>query len=282
MDVVINGKITGNSYIGCKSFTMGDSSVVNGNLFIGCAKLSMDGALNGDLYTAAGEIIINNEIHGNVTAYGGRVIIGEKGKINGNLTYSAKEKLSKEALSKVTGTVKIDESHKCGNRWDSFSKSQKKSIGFFIGFGLFLSYIIIGCLLLFIPVFRKLDVKQSVKSFWKTAIWGLIPVLMYPAIIVLSIILIITLPFAIVLLLAFIPLFFIANVIGTTLIGKYLATTFKWKIEKRHYQFLIGALTGAIICLIPFICFPFTIFTSALGWGVYISFLFNKNLTAAE
>lgn len=281
MDVVVSGRITGNSYIGCKSFNLSDKAQVDGNLFIGCAKLSLDGTINGDLYVCAGEMIINNEINGNIIARGGRIIIGDKGKINGNLSYLAKEKLSDKEIAKVTGTITIEQK-KTGTNWDSFSKYKKKSIGFLIGFFMFLSCVAVGCLLLFIPAFRKLDAKQSAKTFWKTAIWGLVPMLMYPAIIVLSIILILTIPFAIVLLLAFVPLFFIANIIGTTLIGKYLVTKLKWKIEKRHYQFLIGILAGAVICLIPYISFLVMIFTSALGWGVYLSFLFNKDLTVVE
>jgi hypothetical protein len=281
MDVVISGNVKGNSYIGCKSLSITDNAVVNGNLFVGCAKLSLDGSINGDLYVYAGEMLVNNEIHGNVIARGGRIIIGEKGKIVGNLNYSAKEKLSDKEIAKVTGTVTIEQ-QKTGTNWDSFSKFKKKSIGFLIGFCLFLSYAGVGSVLLFLPVFRKLDSNQSPKAFWRTALWGLIPVLMYPAIIVLSIILIITIPFAIVLLFAFVPLFFTANIIGTTLIGKYLITKFKWKIEKRHYQFLIGVLAGAVVCLIPYINFLAMIFTSTLGCGVYLSFLFNKDLTATE
>jgi hypothetical protein len=282
MNVVINGTITGNSYIGCKTFMMSDKAVVNGNLFIGCAKLSIDGKLNGDLYTGAGEIVINNVIDGNVKAYGGRIIIGEKGKINGNLTYAAKEKLSDKELAKVTGTVILDENHKKDmEEWQSFVKFMK-SFGFLISFGLLISFVVVSSLLLFIPVFRKLDAKQSDKTFWNTALWGLIPVLMYPALIVLCLIMIITIPFAFVLMFAFVPLFFTAFIIGNTLAGKYLITKFGWNVKKRHCQFLIGTLASVILSMIPVINFLTFIFISALGWGVFVSFLFNKNLTAAE
>jgi hypothetical protein len=282
MDVVIDGIITGNSYIGCKSFTMSDVAVVDGNLFVGCAKLAIDGKLNGDLYAGAGEIAINNEIHGNVTVYGGRIIFGKNGKITGNLVYSTKEKLDNDASAKVTGTVKFDERRKHDMEdWYSFVGFMK-SAGFLICFGLWISFVIVGSLLLFLPAFRKLDAKRSERTFWRTSLWGLIPVLMYPAAIILCFILIVTIPFAFVLMLAFVPLFFIANIIGTTLAGKYLITKFKWKVEKRHYQFLIGALAGAILSVIPVVNFLSFIFISALGWGVYISFLFTKDLTVAE
>jgi hypothetical protein len=278
LEIVVNGAITGNSYIGCKSFVMSDKAAVNGNLFVGCAKCSIDGKLNGDLYVGAGEIVINNEVRGNVTAYGGRIVIGEKGKINGNLVYSTKEKLSVDELARVYGTITIDKRHKFDNDWNTFGKLKKTSIGFFIGCALLLSYLIIGSLLLFIPAFRRLDMQRTAATFWKTSLWGLIPVLMYPAVVVLCFALVVTIPFALVLLLAIFPLFFFAYLIGATFTGKYLAAKLKWKVEKRHSQFLVGALAGAILSIIPIVNFLAFIFISAQGWGVYLSFLFKKDL----
>ena len=281
MDVVIDGAITGTSYFGCKSFTVSDRAVVDGNIFVACAKMSIDGKLHGDLYIAGGEIIINNEIQGNVIAHGGRITMGNNGKITGPLTYSAKEKLSDTDAMKVMGGVKINEKAKGDKDWDSFVKFIK-SIKFFFKFGMFVSCVAVGCLLLFLPAFRKLDSKQSEKTFWNTSLWGLIPLLMYPAVIVLSIVLIVTIPLAIALILAFFPLLYSTYTVGSTLIGKYLVTKFKWNVEKRHYQFLIGALAGAIISMVPFINFLAMIFTISLGWGIYLSFLFNKDLTVAK
>jgi hypothetical protein len=280
-DIIINGAITSNSYVGCKSFILNKDAKIDGNLFIGTGKITLDGALKGNLYTGAGEVVINSEIQGDVTAYAGRIVFGPHGKIAGNLTYSTKEKLRDEDLAKIAGSVTLDESFNRDKDWDSFV-SFLKSIGPLIAIGMFLSFVIVGSALLFLPVFKKLDAPQSAKTFFKTSLWGLIPVLMYPALVVLSIILIIPIPFAIVLMLAFIPLFFIAFIIGNTLVGKFIVTQFKWHIQKRHYQFLIGSLAGVILTAIPVInCLSF-LFVSALGWGVYISFLFDKNIASVS
>ncbi|MBD3346528.1 MAG: hypothetical protein GF401_15850 [Chitinivibrionales bacterium] len=281
MNILIDGTVMDNSFIGCKSLHLSDSAVVDGNLFVGCAKLAIDGPLNGNLYAAAGEIIINDEINGDVVAYGGRIIIEENGRINGNFTYGAKEKLSDEERARVTGTITIDEKHALDKEW-KFPAKRMKSIQFFILIGFTISFIIVGSLLLLLPVFGKLKEKLSERTFWNTALWGLVPVLMYPAIIVLCLALVVTIPFAFVLMLAFVPLFYFANVIGTTLLGKYIALKFKWNIEKRTYHFLIGACAGAITILIPFVNFLGFLFLSSLGWGVFISFLFKKDLAIDE
>lgn len=273
MDIFIDGNVNSTSYIACKTLMLRSRSEVNGSLFVGCAKLVIDGKLNGDLYVGAREIVINNEIKGNVFAHGGRIVFGNNGKINGNLYFSAKEKLSNDAQGRISGAIKITDRNEDKNK-----KRFGKSFRFIFAIALHISFIIIGSILLSIPVFRKLDNEQSEKNFWNTFLWGLIPVVMYPAVIVLSFALVVTVPLAILLILAFAPLFFMANIIGTTLIGKYLITKLGWKIKRRHYQFFIGALLGLILSLMPYINFLWFLLVSAVGWGVYISFLFNKRI----
>lgn len=66
--------------------------------------------------------------------------------------------------------------------------------------------------------------------------------------------------------------------IGTTLLGKYITLKFKWNIVKRHYHFLIGLSAAGILSIIPFVNVLAGIFLCALGWGRFLSFLFNRNL----
>ncbi|MBD3316055.1 MAG: hypothetical protein GF344_09725 [Chitinivibrionales bacterium] len=281
MDIAVDGLIEGNSYVGCKSLHLSERTVVNANLFVGCAKLAIDGIINGNLYAGAGEIIINGVINGNVTAYGGRIIIGKEGRINGDLTYRAKEELSEEEAARVGGTIEVKERH-AFRKDKAFPEGIRKALRFFIPLALFISFVVVGSLLLFIPAFKKVETQRPEKVFWTTALRGLIPVLMYPGIIVLSFVLVVTIPFAFVLIAAFIPLFYLANIIGTTLLGKYLTQKLGWKTEKRHYHFLIGVVAAGILSLIPFINFLGFLFISSLGWGVYLAFLFNKKAPITE
>lgn len=280
MDITTDGNIKGNNYVACRNFFMSENSQINGNLFIGCVRLSIDGQLDGNLYAGAAELIINSEIKGNVSFKGRRIIFGEKGKINGNLSYSTRERISKKDLSKVSGKVTADRDFEKG--LDQKRKPGRRAAGLLFGLAMFISFVIVGSLLLYLPVFRKLDTKQSARSFLNTALWGLVALLIYPGIVILCFALIITIPFAFVLLFSLIPLFFIANIIGITLLGKYLVTVFGWKTEKRHSHFLIGALAAFLLSLIPFVNLLSFMFVSALGWGVFVSFLFQKNIPFSE
>lgn len=275
--MVITGQITGTSFIGCKNLHISQEAQIQGDIFAGCGTLTIDSRIDGDMYIGAGKVTINNEINGNVKVYGGRIIITENGSIKGNLSYSTREKLSAEELTRVSGEISYVENEHFKDKGDYPRKYFRP---FFLIFKLFLivSFIIVGVLILFLPVFKKVETDITPKGFLYTALWGLIPIFMYPAVIVISIILGITIPFAILLLLALFPLFFIAQIIGAIKLGQILSLKCKWDIQKRHYHFLIGAALFAILSLIPFVGFLAGLVLASLGWGVYISFLFQKTL----
>lgn len=278
MDINITGKISSNNYVACRSLQIGETATIKGNLFAACADLQIDGILDGNLYTATHELVINNEIKGNVTAYARRIKIGEKGKITGTFTYTSSKALSKSELARISGTVTHKKKRESRQGQEKEQVKSPKATGFLIHTTLTLSFIITGLLLLFLPAFKSLNMPQSEHSFWYTALWGFIPLLMYPALVILSLVLVVTIPFGIVLIFAFAPLMYLAMVIGAVILGRYLVTKIKKPVQNRHYQFLIGALVLAILSLIPFISFLVLLLVASLGWGTYISFLFKKEI----
>jgi len=209
-------------------------------------------------------VIINGAINGDVKVYGGRITFGDKAHINGNLIYGSKENIDESAKSKITGTVTHDKKLSCEMDNSAFDKTMR-SIGAFFKVALFISITLLGLLILLLPSFRYLDIKQTSQQFWNTFVWGIIPLLMYPAIIILCFIMIFSIPLGVILILGFIPLLFFTYVIGATLIGKQLVTLFKWNIVKRHYQFLIGVAALCILSIIPVINFLCFLFVTASG-----------------
>lgn len=275
MNVDIDGTVDDNSFIACRTLRISEQAVVNGTLFAGCQRLILEGRIEGDLYVGASNVVINGEVDGNVRVYAGRVSIGENGSISGNLIYTSPRRLSEQEQARVDGRVIYDEKRADGKEGLGWLGQLGVAIAFF------LSFVVTGILLLFIPAFRSLEADQSRKGFWIKALWGLIPLLIYPAVVVLCFVLIITIPLGLVLILAALPLFYLVYIIGTVLLGKYLVSIFKWNVHKRHYQFLIGALAVFILSLIPFINFLAFIFVTALGWGSMAGFLFRKDLSEA-
>jgi len=276
-DIIIDSKVKGTNYLAGKKIQTSKNSEIIGDVFTGCAELILDGNMTGDVYAGAGKIVINGEINGNVKIYGGRLIISDSGKINGDLYYSTKEKLTVSELSRISGKTEFKKVDK-DKGFPFIKKPNLVNISFLFKLFLLVSFIVVGSIILFIPGFKYLQEERTSKSFWYTALWGLIPMFMYPAVIVLCIILVIPIPLAGILLLSMLPLFFITKIIGATLLGQYLSNQFKWDIQKRHYHFLIGAGLFSILSLLPFLGFLTAIFLSSIGWGIIISFLFNIQL----
>ncbi len=276
-NIFIDGNITGTSFLGAQKVVVGADAVINGDIFAGCGEIEINAPVEGNIYIGSGKVTINSEINGNVTAYCGRLIISESARINGDLTYSTEEKLTESELARVRGTVLYEDNKDIEDIYN-FTNGIGGAIEWLFKVLFMISFIIAGILILFLPLFRRLERERSTQEFWKTALWGLIPIFMYPAIILLFVLMGVTIPLAVALLFAVFPLFLIANVIGAVLFGQFLSDRFNWSVTKRHYHFLIGAFFYLLLSIIPIVDFFAFLLLSSLGWGVYISVFFDKRL----
>lgn len=277
-EIVINGKVKGTSFLAAEKLSIRDQAVVDGDLFVGSGVLTVNGVVNGNVYIGAGDITISGVINGNVRVHGGRIKFNPEGRINGDLTYSTRERLPEEENAKVSGTVTYKKQKDMDGFFDG-TEDFFKFVGFIINILITISFIIGGSLILFLPICKNLESNPHMENFWQTALWGLIPIFMYPAVFLILLLLGFTIPLAIILALAYVPLFFVAKVVGATMIGEFIAKHLKWSLQKRHYHFLIGAAAFGILTPIPVVGFFTMLLYSSLGWGVFISAFFKRKPT---
>lgn len=274
--IKINGNVKGTSFLGGEKVTFGQDSLTLGDTFIGARKVTILGKQTGDLYIGAAEISIQNEIRGDVNVSTGELNIPEQGRIIGNLTYHSDQELTADEASRVTGEIRF-EKKEGGPFHDNFSdRFFSRSIWFTFLFKL--SFIVFGLLILLFPVNKFLEKQHTRKEVLSHSLWGLIPIFVYPSAFVISIVLLITLPLAIALLLAFMPLVFVTKILGLTIIGGYLAESFNLNTTSRYLYFLIGGILYSLLSLIPVFGFLLLIFVSSVGCGLILSSLFNKKL----
>ncbi len=274
--IKIDGNVRGTSFLGGEKVTFGQSSHTIGDTFVGGRKVTVSGKHIGDLYVGAAEISIENEIQGDVNVFAGEIKIPEQGRIVGNLTYQSDQELSAEEASRVTGEIKFEKIEE-GPFHDNYSdRFIRGSVWFTFLFKL--SFIVIGLLFLLFPVNRLLEKQYTRKEIQSHSLWGLIPIFVYPSAIIISIVLLITLPLAAALLLAFMPLVFVTKILGLTIIGGYLADRFNLNTTSRYLYFLIGAVLYSLLSLIPVFGFLLLIFVTSIGCGLILSALFNKKI----
>ncbi|MBN2441947.1 MAG: polymer-forming cytoskeletal protein, partial [Spirochaetales bacterium] len=249
----INGKIQGTVFAASGEGTLSGDSVIDGTLFIAGGNIKLQGIINGDVYAGSGVLTIDGTINGNVKAGAGEIIITEKGKVNGNFEYSTENKLNESEEQRITGKITYSES--------GFSKEMRKSefaqfcsiftvVVTIIGF---ISILTTGLLLLLLPCLKNFDYAGSHKKFWQYLLWGLIPFFIYPMAILVSMLLVITIPLGFILLLAALPLIFVTQILGITAFGQYLFRLFKWKCTNRFLYFLFGSVFFILASLIPII-----------------------------
>ncbi len=274
--VNIEADIRGTSFLAGKEVTLGPNNKTVGDTLIGAGTVNLLGKMTGDLYVGAGEISIQNEIHGDVKVYAGQLTIPEQGRIFGNLTYESDQEISEEEASRVTGNIQFKKSD-WGNSHDDYIDTYlDESIWISLLFKL--SFIILGMLVLLFPINKVLEKRKTHKEILSYSLWGLIPIFVYPSAILLSIILLITLPLAAAMGLAFLPLLFMTKILGITMIGSYLAGLLNLNTKSRFIYFLLAGVLYSLLSLIPYFGIILMVFVSAIGWGLIISSLFNRKL----
>ena len=270
----IDGLVTGTSFLGAEKVNWGPDSQAIGDTFIGARKVRLQGKMKGDLYVGAAEVSITNVIEGDVKIRAGQIKISEQGKIVGNLHYSSDEELSADEASRVSGEIIYSENDEGMFKGRHDFKDRDIPYGFMIVFKIALA--ILGFIILLLPVTKGLEKQLKLNEVLSYSLWGLIPIFMYPTIIVFSILLIITIPLAGTMLLAFVPLILITKTIGLTLIGGYLANQFNLNIRSRFLLYLIGIVLYSLLSAIPYFGFLLLIFVSSIGCGLGLTLLLNR------
>lgn len=274
--VILKGDTKGTSFLAGEEVILDESGSISGTTLIGARKISIKGKMNGNLKAGAGEITIENEIQGNVTLHTGRLRIADQGRIVGNLIYHSDEPISDEEALRVTGNITFKEEK--GGHFDDTTTGDllDHSIWFSVFFKL--SFAVLGLLLLLFPVGRVLEKRFTRKDVLSHSLWGLIPIFIYPSAIVISMILVITIPLGIALILGFIPVLFITKLIGVTIMGGFIANLLNLNTQSRFAFYLIGITLYSLLSFIPIVGILLLVFVSSIGCGWLLSILFQKKL----
>jgi cytoskeletal protein CcmA (bactofilin family) len=266
--VRITGHILETAFIGAQDIVIAEEAVLDGTLISGSSTLHIIGKLNNGLVAGAGEIIIDGPVAGDVQVRTGNLIITERGSISGDLTYSSNVEISSKEESRVKGLVKYE-----------FKKEiEKKDFSIFIiilSILFILTLMISGLLILLLPGVKLLYKRNRENaSYGKTLLWGLIPLFIYPVVLLVTLPLF---PLSIALGLALLPLLGLTTILGLTLAGQLLFKQLKWEKDNIYLQFLMAFAIFILLSLIPFVKVLFILAVSAMGSGLLISKLFNTD-----
>jgi len=103
--ITIEGLVSGDLYAGCETLRIGEEGVVLGNLYLGAAKLIIDGRVEGTLQGGAERIVVTGTLGGGDVYLGetGSIELGPAARITGDLSYHAAEAVEVPAGAEILG-----------------------------------------------------------------------------------------------------------------------------------------------------------------------------------
>lgn len=265
--VTIKGNVGGSVTAGTGQFILEDEGAIGRSIVVGTGNLMLDGPVNGDVYAGVGDFTLMSNA-----------------QVNGNLNYASSKRAKIADGAVVAGTVNFKQTEQ--PQQQRRKASRVFSNAFMIGklVSLSILFIIGFAFLRLFPVFTKQTVSIAKISPWKDMGVGLLILFMTPIIAVLLAVTIVGIPFALVLLFAYMILLYIAKIFIAIYLGnrvlKYVS-----KNKSEGLALFVGLIVQLFVTLVPFVGWFAGFVFMVWGTGAYIiskrqsyRALYKKNL----
>lgn len=275
-NIDLSGEVTRNAMVAGQNFRVDKDAKLAGHLTFWGQTLNMAGEV-GRLEGAFSNLLLSGTVNNDVDIYltestGETINVSDGAVINGTLYYKALKKLDINPQASI-GNVSFNE----------IVKKAKPAVnkGYFFGwiFKLF-SMAVVGMIVLYLwPKFLSnsygLVYKKPVKTFFK----GLLLLIVTPLASILIAITVIGLPIAIIIMLLWGILLYLASIMAAWLIGKFIKDKFFHKAKWHKLLILIvGVLVYCLIVKIPFIGSLVVLIAYLLAWGTFMNiYKFKKD-----
>ncbi len=255
--------------------SFGSTVVVNSGEVI-CSNITsfggtvvIQGEVKGNVVTFNGDVVINGMVDGNVTLYGGDVTWQDGARVDGDI-------------------------HVCGGRWMGTASRLHGSVfdctrdvgqlvlgdgGTSFRLWSTLTWVALGLFLTSLLPEHVMIVRTTVKSKTRRSlILGLLTVLLAPAVLAVTIALIISIPLAILVVVGLIAAWALGTVAIGWIVGDYIMRTVAPRQNKRPLQVAVGLTVLALAGSLPYIGWFVSIGAGLLGLGAVFLSRFGTRL----
>jgi hypothetical protein len=255
--------------------SFGSTVVVNSGEVI-CSNITsfggtvvIQGEVNGNVVTFNGDVVINGTVDGNVTLYGGDVTWQDGARVDGNI-------------------------HVCGGSWIGPASRLHGSVfdcprdvgqlvfgdgGPSFRFWSILTWVALGLFLTSLLPEHVMIVRTTVQNKTRRSlVLGLLTILLAPAVLAVTVALIISIPLAILVVIGLIAAWALGTVAIGWMIGEYILRTVAPRQNKRIVQVVVGLTALALAGSLPFIGWFVSIGAGLLGLGAVFLSRFGTRL----
>jgi cytoskeletal protein CcmA (bactofilin family) len=254
----ILGNINKDVFVGGGNVIIDKNSVINGNVYIGSSSLTVDGTIKGNLIVGGTDLIINGAVGGDVKAYVDNIQLGSTSNISNNISYT-----SKNDISIKSGAVYHDITK-------NIPVTKTKNNGYSNNIYSLLSSLLVGILLIILlpKICNQLAELINSKTLQSLG-WGLLTLILTPILIIISFLIIIGVPVALILIGIYFLMIYLTKIFVAIAIGKKISNN-KWSLV---WSLTIGIIILFAIGFIPIISPIINFLVLLIGLGAIIQLI---------
>jgi cytoskeletal protein CcmA (bactofilin family) len=285
-NVILDGEVDGNVLVSGGSFTMGSKAHVKGNLSVYTGQFVNHGTVDGSMEFAGGTVAFGGKVGDDATITADAIAVESGARIDGDVTYSTRKPMDDELKAITGGSVTYDEhavqEKKTRARREAKVVPSTFQIGKWIAF--FVASFLFGCALLAVFGAHEPTVSQAIATdaLRCTGI-GFVTILVSFAV-CLSAILIITIPFIAIYVIAYIIACYLAKIPVAVWVGRRILDRPDRK-GSAYRALLLGLLVLYVVFMIPVLGVLAQLLACLLGLGamtkVYLDHRAAKKVAAA-
>jgi cytoskeletal protein CcmA (bactofilin family) len=269
-NVVVDGDVEGNVLVTGGALTIGSKAHIEGNVTAYTGEFTHHGVVDGSLTFTGGTAHLGGKVQDDATLTADTIQIEPGARVEGDITYSTRKPMDEELKAIAGGDVTYDEAHVLDKKERAKEEHQLRPTKFGVGkwIAFFSASFLFGCALLAVFKEHELKVSQAIgtDALRCTGI-GFVSILVTIAV-CLSVILLITIPFIFIYLLAYVVAAYLAKIPVAIWLGRFVLA----KVNRPSGPYLslfVGLVALYLVFMIPF-CFLGVLaqfFTALLGLG---------------
>ncbi|MEY2702939.1 MAG: hypothetical protein RLY43_1577 [Bacteroidota bacterium] len=276
-NVNVENNISGDLVVIGSTITLNENTKVSGDIILIGGNVSLKNTSDKHIRVVSGSTFVYGKILNTANITSEKIHLLKDSEVLGELSYFSPRQAIIEEGAKVNGSVSF-------NKVDSIRENgiAKHAIVSFLNFWMlfrFITTLILTFILVYVfKIFSQNTALQSVKSFWKSFLIGVMTFIFVPVIITILLISLILLPVAILLGMVYAGIFIISNAIAGIALGAFLKKIFMKKnvLEVSFHTATIGVIVLTVLQFVPLVgdVTRYVFITSAFG-SVWI-YLYDK------
>jgi cytoskeletal protein CcmA (bactofilin family) len=234
-NVNISGKVSGDLVIVGGEVFLNDSATIEGESIIIAVSVFQNATISGESNILAGSVVLNDDISGQTQITTQSITFDSSARIIGDLNYYAPKKATENPGSEVSGNINFNEIKTIGEM--GIVKSTVLNLLSFWLILRFVTTLILAFILIQVfKVFTQGTADIAMNSFVKSFFFGVLSLILVPAIVVVLFISLIGLPIGFLLMIFYIFVLILSGAISGIVVGNLVHELFGKSDRKVSFQ----------------------------------------------